>query len=285
MKYNILDFDQETVLSIYKFVKDKKGNDKKIYLDIADLLIIQVVSDIIHRDKFTKQIVDGRIYYWITYNTILEALPILDIKKQAFTDKIDKIVELGILDKKVIKEQGQGTFTLFRLTDLYDKMKYSNTPRSYKTTNGGSSELPTGVVVDYDPKDYTNNNYTTNTIKEDTNVSKKKFIFRDELIKLGVNDQIVDDWLIVRKNKKSSNTKIAYDAIVREINKSGFSANDCIKIAVERSWCGFNASWLKNIDLSEYSNDKPSMIGSEIPNGYKNDKGEIWSSQLKKWLK
>lgn len=90
--------------------------------------------------------------------------------------------------------------------------------------------------------------------KEDTNVSKKKFIFRDELIKLGVNDQIIDDWLIVRKNKKSSNTKIAYDAIVREINKSGLSANDCIKIAVERSWCGFNASWLTNIDISDYLN-------------------------------
>lgn len=100
MKYNILDFNQEAVLSIYKIIKDKKGKDRKIALDVSDLLIIQVIADIIHRDKFTKQIIDDKLYYWITYNLILEDLPILDIKKQALSDRIDKMVELGILEKK-----------------------------------------------------------------------------------------------------------------------------------------------------------------------------------------
>ena len=95
MKYNILDFNQEAVLSIYKIIKDKKGKDRKIALDVSDLLIIQVIADIIHRDKFTKQIIDDKLYYWITYNLILEDLPILDIKKQALSDRIDKMVELG----------------------------------------------------------------------------------------------------------------------------------------------------------------------------------------------
>ena len=30
MKYNILDFNQEAVLSIYKIIKDKNGKDRKI---------------------------------------------------------------------------------------------------------------------------------------------------------------------------------------------------------------------------------------------------------------
>ena len=144
MKYNILDFNQEAVLSIYKIIKDKNGKDRKIALDVSDLLIIQVIADIIHRDKFTKQIIDDKLYYWITYNLILEDLPILNIKKQALSDRINKMVELGILEKKVVMAQGQGTFTSFRLTGLYEKIKYSTT--SYYDTQlqeGGSSQLRT----------------------------------------------------------------------------------------------------------------------------------------------
>ena len=55
--------------------------------------------------------------------------------------------------------------------------------------------------------------------------------------------EVADAWLKVRHNKRASNTKIAFDGIAREIAKTGAPADDCIRMAVERSWQGFRADW------------------------------------------
>lgn len=82
------------------------------------------------------------------------------------------------------------------------------------------------------------------------------FNFKNSLLKLGIDKQIVSDWLKVRKTKKASNTETAFNHIKKQIELSGISANECIKIAVERSWQGFKAEWVKDI--------KPIQIKSEL---------------------
>lgn len=77
----------------------------------------------------------------------------------------------------------------------------------------------------------------------------KGFDFKKSLIKLGITEQIVTDWLIVRKTKKASNTETAFNKIKREIEKSKISANECIRIAAEKNWIGFESDWLKNIKI------------------------------------
>ena len=51
----------------------------------------------------------------------------------------------------------------------------------------------------------------------------------------------------VRKTKRAANTETAFNRIVHEIQKSGMSANECITIAVSRSWQGFQADWVANM--------------------------------------
>lgn len=89
------------------------------------------------------------------------------------------------------------------------------------------------------------NNISSN---EDNNtISKRgKFDFRKALIEMGVEPEIAEAWMAVRKTKRATNTKVAFDAVVKEIAKSGLSANDCIRIAAENSWQGFRAEWLKD---------------------------------------
>lgn len=96
----------------------------------------------------------------------------------------------------------------------------------------------------------TNNNIL---IEEDksSSVYKSKFDFRAALKEIGVTDEVADAWLMVRKGKKATNSKIAFDKVVREITKSGRSAEECIRIAAENSWQGFEASWL---DKPSYRN-------------------------------
>lgn len=71
-----------------------------------------------------------------------------------------------------------------------------------------------------------------------------KFNFKSSLLALGIKENIVSDWLKVRSKKKASNTETAFVRIKNEIEKSGYSANDCIRLAVEKNWIGFEAEWM-----------------------------------------
>lgn len=97
-------------------------------------------------------------------------------------------------------------------------------------------------------------------MKPSTNETRNiniRFDFFKSLIEIGVTEKIALDWLKVRKDKKASNTETAFDKIKREIEKSGLEANECIKIAVEKNWRGFECEWIKNIDK------KPTSYQSE----------------------
>lgn len=72
------------------------------------------------------------------------------------------------------------------------------------------------------------------------------FSFKDSFLKLKVEPNILDDWLKVRKKKNASNTETAYKRIIKEINSSGKSANECIRICAENSWSGFKKEFLEN---------------------------------------
>jgi hypothetical protein len=91
-----------------------------------------------------------------------------------------------------------------------------------------------------------------NTNIQDTNIPiATSFSFKNSLIELGVEKSIVEDWIIVRKEKKFANTKTAFSRIKNEIEKSGLPANECIKIAVEKSWGNFDAQYLENLKNSK----------------------------------
>ena len=163
MKYNIFDFDQQSVISLRRIEKDSNGKEIIFKLDVIDLLILNVVSDYMNRKSIEKIIINDKIYFWISYKMIIEDLPILDIKKQALADRLVKLVHFNLLEKYISRNE-QGTKTCFRIGNMYETLKY----------NGGGSKIQEGVVDEYEPKTINTKNNYTNTIKEDTIVSKKK---------------------------------------------------------------------------------------------------------------
>ena len=84
----------------------------------------------------------------------------------------------------------------------------------------------------------------SNTKKKDISISKEKFNFLNSLIGIGVSREAAEDWLQVRKTKRATNTRIAFERVAREIAKSGRSADECIRFSVEHSYSGFEAGWL-----------------------------------------
>lgn len=75
--------------------------------------------------------------------------------------------------------------------------------------------------------------------------SPKRFPFRKSLIEIGVSEEVADAWIDVRKKKRATNSEIAFNAIRREINLSGLTPDQAIRISVEKSWCGFDHSWIE----------------------------------------
>jgi len=126
MKYNIFEFSQEVALTFKRdaeVITNGKKSIKTSRLDVTDLLILQVVADFMNRKSIIKQIIDDKIYFWISYKCILDDLPILDIKKQAFTDRLNKLVLFELLEKSIVKNE-QGSFSFYRIGDKYESLKY-----------------------------------------------------------------------------------------------------------------------------------------------------------------
>ena len=82
---------------------------------------------------------------------------------------------------------------------------------------------------------------------EINNNKGKRFDFKNSLIEIGVSPEVAEDWMQVRKAAKATSTETAFNRIKHEIEKSGLSANECITIAVSRSWRGFQADWVANM--------------------------------------
>ena len=58
------------------------------------------------------------------------------------------------------------------------------------------------------------------------------FNFKNEFLNLGVEKQIIEDWLKVRKTKKGTNTETSFNSVKKQIELSKLTANECIKISV-----------------------------------------------------
>ena len=72
------------------------------------------------------------------------------------------------------------------------------------------------------------------------------FNFENALKMLGLSSELVTTFLQIRKKKRLVNSEIAFNGLVREINKSGLTATEVITICIERSWGGFDSEWIKN---------------------------------------
>ena len=123
LKYTIEGFNQEYAMTLRKEVEI---NGKKVLkkIDCTDLVILRWFVDFYPNMK--KINVDGREYAWISHGKLIEDLPIIDINKRSFIERMKKLVEFGILDYKLIKKGG--TFSVYTFGDNYKYMVSSERP-------------------------------------------------------------------------------------------------------------------------------------------------------------
>jgi hypothetical protein len=58
-----------------------------------------------------------------------------------------------------------------------------------------------------------------------------------------VTQQVVEDFLAIRKAKRSPLTQTALDGIKREAENAGITLENALRVCIERGWQGFKADW------------------------------------------
>ncbi len=77
---------------------------------------------------------------------------------------------------------------------------------------------------------------------------EKTTLNADDLILLGVDKQVANDWLSVRKAKRSPLTKTALDAMQREADKASITLSEAVAVCAENGWQGFKFQYWQNLN-------------------------------------
>lgn len=179
-------------------------------------------------------------------------------KKDAVLGGVEQLISMGIVEKISFQNRP----SKYTLTDniiavgntASDNSAVGNTDTAVDISDSNLSEIPT----------HKNNIKTTNTKTNVIGDSKAKFSFVEALKNLGADDQLIHDWLAVRKTKKASNNQTSFNRFENQFSKSNLDINTVLRICIERDWKGFEVSWLNNVNLSEYQ-EQSQQITPEQP--------------------
>lgn len=179
-------------------------------------------------------------------------------KKDAVLGGVEQLISMGIVEKISFQNRP----SKYTLTDniiavgntASDNSAVGNADTAVDISDSNLSEIPT----------HKNNIKTTNTKTNVIRDSKAKFSFVEALKNLGADDQLIHDWLAVRKTKKASNNQTSFNRFENQFSKSNLDINTVLRICIERDWKGFEVSWLNNVNLSEYQ-EQSQQITPEQP--------------------
>jgi hypothetical protein len=91
-----------------------------------------------------------------------------------------------------------------------------------------------------------NNNLTKNLSKNLPSNKSPELSEIDLLKKFGIDDQLVKDFLKIRKAQKAPLTQTALNGLEREASLAGMSVGDAVRVCVERNWRSFKGEWMTN---------------------------------------
>ena len=198
---------------------------------------------------------DGR--YW-TYNSIEAFVSLFPFwsKKQ-----IRRILQ-SLVDKEVIVLGNYNSSTYDRTTwYAFGNSMLLNGKIHLPKWENGSAQMGK-PIPDIENTDIEN---TDNILLPPINIPPKKFDFRESLLSLGVAECYINDWLIVRKNKKASNTESALKRFIAECNKADITVAAAVQMCAENSWQGFKAEYLNNNNNGIYQSRQRQDSRRETP--------------------
>tara|TARA_R110000796_G_scaffold154175_1_gene270790 strand:+ start:107 stop:937 length:831 start_codon:yes stop_codon:yes gene_type:complete len=208
-------------------------------------------------------------------------LAFTSIKQQL---KRDLVKYEGVKDKKSIAGR-EGNLKRWHV-DLYDdyqKEIYTLEAAEIIAKDRKAShtdKVPSHPIAKIAVNDNDNDNVNVNdNVKENKDIKKPTaFNFRNSFLNLGVNNDILNDWLDVRKKRKSANSKTAFSLFINEVGKSKLSVSDAVELCAGKSWASFNHKWELNLPIVKVENPNNEEIVK-----YKDNVGNTGSATRSKY--
>lgn len=237
MKYTIEGFNQAYAMTLKKEI-EVNGKIVTRKVDCTDLVILRWLVDFYPNMRSME--VDGERYVMVTFGKLQADLPMLDISKRAFSERLQKLADFGVLKYKFIKEGG--TFALYALGENYINLISSPEQGVCGQTHTGMRSNDNGVCGQTHTKDSSIiNKSILDKIKEEKAHASKTI---DDVIDEEESElqEPLRDFVKMRKAiKKPITTKGLELAVnkLRQMAKSTAEAIEIINQSVMNSWQSF----------------------------------------------
>ena len=263
MKYTMEGFSQAFALKLRRVETDSTGKEHIVKIDITDLAILRWFTDFY--PKMKKKIIGDKEYAWVTYNKLLEDIPLLDIDKRGLYKRMSKLVSFKILERLCVKDKGTFLYVTFgeNYLPLISSEDYKEDPNNgTDPAEGVGTKVPTGrnkssdgVGTKVPNKD---SSITDKSIKDSSIKDKNK-----EELRFYPNDEILNDtfkdYIEMRKKIKAPMTDKAIELAINTLNKLSAGDNEkAIQILNQSIFNGWRGLFpLKEERTSTTGNNKP----------------------------
>lgn len=180
---------------------------------------------------------------------------------------IDELLETGLIS---VQKGNEKSMSEYRLNDDFCGSKNEQEAGSKNEHTEihyiKNTRIKNKSVSTHEPNDeHTHENLENSQITKPNkspgkSPSAKKFITADELIGLGVDEQVANDYLATRKTKL---TQTALSGIAKQATLAGVSLAKAIEFACEMGWQSFKADWYQNAQ-TKFGNPQPTSRMDEL---------------------
>lgn len=261
MKYTLEGFSQEAALAMRTTVTEN-GRTKTIKLDCTDLILLRWIVDFFPCMK--KTVINGTEYAWVSYDALLEDLPLLDLGKRSLSARLRKMETLGILKHETVRTKG--TFAYYAFGDNYSSLiskrtsSTTSTPKE-KTPSNTEKQDPWAAATNVDTTQFQQPAAEPEPASKPKKTRKAKTF--DDIIDHYTDDPQTKDllgaWLQNRKAKRAAMTDRAIQGCINKLDDcaqaSRMSVNDYLNEVICRGWSAFFP--IENYRRNGYQQQKP----------------------------
>ena len=215
--------------------------------------------------------------------------PLKDFSHKKILPWIQECVDIGIIVYYEVDGKEYVRINDFGQRTRIMKSKFPDPP-----TNDGQMTVKCQTDDGLKPKPNRNQTETETEKETETEVfthpssgesdSSARFESLKELISWGVEKQVAQDFLKNRTTRRLAKTKTAFDSLRAEIEKTGRSPNEIIKLCAVKGWGAFKASWEWKKEFTPVNNQKDE---NEKDRFWREAEEQNWSEekQREEWKK
>lgn len=176
----------------------------------------------------------------------------LGLDLRALDEAGRRLAEVGLIDKDTLQPLAWGDRQF--LSDSSTERVRAYRERSKRSRNVPETAQETDTETDTE----------TEVEKNKKQVKPRAFDALAYLVSVGVPEGVANDWLTIRKAKKTPLTMTAIKGLEREAEKAGVSIMKAVEYCCEAGWAGFNAGWYADRQAKQ-----PAQGGNKGGNGGK----------------